>query len=220
MAIVYRHIRLDTNEVFYIGIGKNEKRAYQVHNRRNIYWRNIVKKTDYKVEITHKDICYEEACSIEQYLISFYGRSNLNQGSLCNLTDGGEGCLGLIVSEKTKEKFRGSNNHMFGKTHSEEVKKRMIKIITERMQDEKVRKKISDKAKGRKISDSHREKLLLNSPKRIELYRYINNKLFVYKSLREAERNLKIHKSIIKRDLSKLGFISKEEFNKIKEAGF
>ena len=25
MAIVYRHIRLDKNEVFYIGIGKTEK---------------------------------------------------------------------------------------------------------------------------------------------------------------------------------------------------
>ena len=52
-----------------------------------------------------------------------------------------------------------------------------------------------------------------------ELTKYItNNKLFIYKSLREAERNLKINKSIIKRDLSKLGFISKEEFNKIKKA--
>ena len=57
---------------------------------------------------------------------------------------------------------------MFGKTHSKEVKERMIKIITEKMQDEKVRKKISDKAKGRKVSDKHKEKLLLNSPRRIE----------------------------------------------------
>ena len=93
----------------------------------------------------------------------------------------------------------------------------MIKIITEKMQDEKVRKKISDKAKGRKVSDKHKEKLLLNSPRRIELYRYINNKLFIYRSLREAERHIKIHRTIIKRDLDKLGFISKEEY--IKKAG-
>lgn len=217
MAVVYKHIRLDTNEIFYVGIGKDEKRAYQIHNRRNSYWKNIVNKTDYKIEITHQDICYEEACAIEKYLIYFYGRANLNQGTLCNLTDGGEGCLGLVVSEKTREKFRGSNNYMFGKTHSKEVKERMIKIITEKMQDEKVRKKISDKAKGRKVSDKHKEKLLLNSPRRIELYRYINNKLFIYRSLREAERHIKIHRTIIKRDLDKLGFISKEEY--IKKAG-
>ena len=34
MAIVYRHIRLDKNEVFYIGIGKTEKRAYEKHHHR------------------------------------------------------------------------------------------------------------------------------------------------------------------------------------------
>ena len=31
--VVYRHIRNDTNEVFYIGIGKTEKRAYSIHSR-------------------------------------------------------------------------------------------------------------------------------------------------------------------------------------------
>jgi hypothetical protein len=28
IGYVYKHIRKDTNEVFYIGIGKTEKRAY------------------------------------------------------------------------------------------------------------------------------------------------------------------------------------------------
>lgn len=36
---VYRHIRPDTGEVFYIGIGGG-KRANSIFNR-NIYWKNI-----------------------------------------------------------------------------------------------------------------------------------------------------------------------------------
>ncbi len=37
MAIVYKHIRLDNDTVFYIGIGKNQKRPYS-KNYRNKYW--------------------------------------------------------------------------------------------------------------------------------------------------------------------------------------
>ena len=33
MAILYRHIRLDKNVPFYIGIGKDIKRAYSKSNR-------------------------------------------------------------------------------------------------------------------------------------------------------------------------------------------
>jgi hypothetical protein len=42
MAYVYRHIRLDKNEPFYIGIGKDDyssfKRAYHTGNKRNKIW--------------------------------------------------------------------------------------------------------------------------------------------------------------------------------------
>ena len=49
MSIVYRHRRLDTFEVFYIGIGKTEKRAYSKKNR-NKWWKNIILKTEYSVD--------------------------------------------------------------------------------------------------------------------------------------------------------------------------
>lgn len=32
-TIVYRHRRLDTNKIFYVGIGK-DKRPYDINNRR------------------------------------------------------------------------------------------------------------------------------------------------------------------------------------------
>ena len=59
--IVYRHIRLDNNKVFYVGIG-NEKRPYSKHGR-NKHWNNIVNKTDYFVEIIAKNISLEDACN-------------------------------------------------------------------------------------------------------------------------------------------------------------
>jgi hypothetical protein len=43
MAYLYRHIRLDKNVPFYVGIGKSDlnfNRAYSNKNR-NTYWKNI-----------------------------------------------------------------------------------------------------------------------------------------------------------------------------------
>lgn len=103
MAIVYQHRRNDTNEVFYVGIGASEKRAYKKRDRTN-HWNNVVNKVGYTVEITHRDIIWEEACAIERYLIAFYGRSYYGEGTLVNLTEGGEGVLGLKQNIETIKK--------------------------------------------------------------------------------------------------------------------
>lgn len=90
MPILYRHIRLDKNEPFYIGIGKTKHRAYITAKRNNI-WKNIVSKTDYEVEILFDDLTWEEACKKEKEFITLYGRKDLGKGCLANMTDGGEG---------------------------------------------------------------------------------------------------------------------------------
>lgn len=103
---IYRHIRLDTNKVFYIGIG-NSKRPY-VKNTRSDFWKNITNKTKYEVQILKSNLTKEEAIELEKILISYYGRINNKTGILCNLTDGGEGALGVVVSNKTKLKLSES----------------------------------------------------------------------------------------------------------------
>ena len=118
MSIVYRHRRLDTFEVFYIGIGKTEKRAYSKKNR-NKWWKNIILKTEYSVEIIIEDISWKEAQEVEVLLISEYGRRDLGLGNLVNLTNGGEGTQGIIVSDKTKQNMSTSAT---GRKHSEESK--------------------------------------------------------------------------------------------------
>ena len=92
MAYVYRHIRLDKNEPFYIGIGKDDtyKRAYQSSKtKRSDFWHNIASK-GYEVEILIDNLTWEQACEKEKEFISIYGRRDLGQGTLVNLTNGGE----------------------------------------------------------------------------------------------------------------------------------
>jgi len=165
MAIVYQHRRLDTNEVFYVGIGSNKKRAYSKYKRTKL-WHNVVSKAGYVVEITHDSVLWEEACSIEKYLISFYGRRDLELGSLVNMTDGGDGRLGSIASEETRLKMgrslKGKNTWT-----KEYIKKGVVNVKRELTPEYK--KKISDSLKGRpgtwigrKHSEETIQKMILN----------------------------------------------------------
>ena len=133
MAIVYTHKRLDTGEVFYVGIGKSEKRAHS-SKRRGKFWNDFTKNHSYTVEITHRDIIWEEACSIERYLISFYGRRDLGEGCLVNMTDGGDGCDRRIVKptdsfrEKCRANMKGKTwEERFGPERAAELKANMAK---------------------------------------------------------------------------------------------
>ena len=124
-SYIYRHIRKDTNKVFYIGKGsislssinsnsikKKYKRAFSKYNR-NDWWLSI-SKFGYIVEIISYDLTQEEANELESFLIQEYGRKDCNKGFLVNLTDGGEGTLGYKMSQSQKDKIgninRGDNN--------------------------------------------------------------------------------------------------------------
>ena len=77
MAYVYRHIRLDKNEVFYIGIGSDDKgyyyRANSKNNKsRNFHWSSIYNKTSILVEIMLDDLSWEEACDKEKEFIALF----------------------------------------------------------------------------------------------------------------------------------------------------
>jgi len=148
MAYVYRHIRLDKNQPFYIGIGSDDKGKYKrayVKSKRNKYWHNIVSNTAYRVEILMDDLTIDEAKKKEIEFIKLYGRINYyengikiinNENLLCNLTDGGDESSfmkGHKFSDDHKNKI---SNSLKGRTFSEEHK---LKLYTPR--------------KGRKISE-------------------------------------------------------------------
>lgn len=108
--LLYRHIRLDKNEVFYVGISDNENRPYSKFSR-NKYWKNIIKNTEYKVEIVLDGLSRKEVEEKEKEFISLYGRKDLKKGTLVNLTNGGTGGLGLMHTDETKSKMKGRQAH-------------------------------------------------------------------------------------------------------------
>jgi hypothetical protein len=149
MPYVYRHIRLDTNQVFYIGIGSAPyyKRAVSKRDR-NIYWKRIVNKTDYKIEILFDEISIEEARIKEIEFIALYGRHNLGLGTLCNLTDGGEGNFGVIISDETKQKMSksqmGNTKYLLRTTPQEEINKKISQANKGKVRTEEFKQKIKD----------------------------------------------------------------------------
>jgi hypothetical protein len=182
--------------VFYVGVGTSHKRPYQ-NSGRNRYWHNIVNAVGYSTEITHKNICKEEACAIEMYLISFYGRNDLGLGSLCNVTDGGELNTGRIKSKESIEKHRlkikgrkhtestklkmsnsrkGSSNSFFGKIHTDISKSKMSISAKKRPVNQKAIESMKLKNTGRKMSNESRIKLS-NSRKGIVFSEEHKNKL-------------------------------------------
>ena len=120
MAYVYQHIRKDTNQPFYIGIGSdlNFYRANKFSERNEI-WERIKNKTEILVEILHNNIEWEEACGIEIQLIKKYGRINNKTGILSNMTDGGEGTLNRVINNDTRYLLGNGNR---GKKRTEESK--------------------------------------------------------------------------------------------------
>lgn len=126
---IYRHIRPDTNEVFYIGKGNNldkrkskYRRAFETA-KRSIFWNKVYNKNNDKILV---DILFE--CETEQQanekeieFIILYGRRDLKKGTLVNLTDGGDGSLGYIISEENRQRKREIGSPMKGKKHTQKT---------------------------------------------------------------------------------------------------
>lgn len=142
MAYVYRHIRLDKNEPFYIGIGSDVDycRANE-RARRNKLWKRIAAKTRHEVEIILDGVSFDAAKEKEKEFIALYGRIDLGTGSLANMTDGGDGTKNKVVSDEYRRKL------------SIAAKKRII--------PPEQRKKIADSRRGKKFTAEQRERVRL-----------------------------------------------------------
>jgi hypothetical protein len=189
MAYIYRHIRLDQNQPFYIGIGSDTlyKRAHSSKDRNN-HWKNISKK-GYRVEIVLDNLTWKEALEKEREFISLYGRSDLKKGSLCNLTDGGEGFVGLIFSPEHKEKISKNNAKFWLGKKRPELSALTIKMNKERVVTKETKEKMSLAKKGEKApmynkfgKDHHTSKSII-----------CDTTGKIYESIREASKDLGIN---------------------------
>lgn len=152
MAYVYIHKRTDNNQIFYVGISSDTdyKRASDKKSR-NRYWGFIVKKIGFEFEIIEDNLSWEDACEREKYWIKFYGRKDLNEGDLVNMTDGGDGLNN--PSEEIKEKYKELySNKTFIERFGEEKAKEIGEKISKSNSGKK-RPKQSQIMKGRYVGE-------------------------------------------------------------------
>lgn len=113
---VYAHYRLDNNQPFYIGKGRGS-RAYKIHGRSE-YWKRVSNKYGHRVEILFDNLTEDEAFQVEKDSILELRYFGFN---LVNMTNGGEGSSGIVMSEETKLKM--SKAHTGRKRTKEEIEK-------------------------------------------------------------------------------------------------
>lgn len=127
----YAHKKLSNGDIFYIGKGTGYR--FKSLKSRSKFWFNVVEKHGFVPEILAYWDTDAEASAHEQFLIKCFKEKGI---TLCNLTDGGDGRRGVTNtpevraahSERMKnpelnpskrpevlEKFKGENNHMYGK---------------------------------------------------------------------------------------------------------
>ena len=134
---------------FYIGKGKG--RRYRVNNHlqkdnANNLLKNKIRKVgvaNIKIHFLHENITEKESFYWERYWIKYIGRRDLGKGTLCNLTDGGEGNSGMVgkvspmkgkfhtkeskqkISDAKKGKMVGENSPLYGKSPTKETRQKL-----------------------------------------------------------------------------------------------
>ena len=179
---VYIHRRKDNNEVFYVGISRQEK-YFRVNTKtgRNPIWNNIVNKYGFIGEVLYSNLSKEDACLIEKALIKSYGRINTNSGVLANLTAGGDGSVDCPKSFETKNKMRKAR---VGKPLSEDIKNKM-----------------SATRKGKKATNETKAKLSVIAKNRFSKKIINTENKTIYNSISECALNLNISRTYLNKIL-------------------
>ena len=170
---VYVYWRLDTNEPFYVGKGK-EERWKDLRRKYNNHFINIINKYPTIVVIEKDNLTEEEAFYWEEeiirQLVFEYGfsidirgcNSNDHYCHLVNKTWGGEGVSGYNPLEnKTKEEIkewkekiseanRGRNHPNYGKNHSYETRNKIRTSLIGKHHTKESKEKMSVARKGEK----------------------------------------------------------------------
>jgi hypothetical protein len=160
-----------THEPFYIGKGHGDRcythlkgpsgrdRNFHKHNK----IKKILKECDREpiIEKFIVNLTEQQAFNLEKTFIKLIGRNDISCGPLTNMTDGGEGPSGKVLTEETKQKLRelaleqnlsGENNPFYGKTHTVETKQKISDHFKNYKWSDETIEKRSKSLKGRKHS--------------------------------------------------------------------
>lgn len=122
---VYAYLREDGTP-YYIGKGK-DRRAWNASHGINLPPKE---HRGTRIAIINNNLSEIGALALERRYIRWYGRKDLGNGILRNLTDGGEGCSGRIMSH-TKESKRKISESKKGKVYDAETRAKVAKAQKE-----------------------------------------------------------------------------------------
>lgn len=155
-------------EPFYVGKGHNKRYLdhlkYSERKRKSYFRDKLLKilsefsKEDIEnyILILRNNLTEQEAFDLEKQLVEEIGRYNLGVGPLTNLTNGGEGTSGHIVSEERKKQIAKANA---SRKFSIETRTKISKALTGIVRSKETRKKMSNANMGKKLSEQTRQKL-------------------------------------------------------------
>lgn len=147
-------------EPIYLGKGKGNRDMYhhKYYCDNAILQRKLKKIRDLDLEPIIMRIIDQlpeaDALIKEVELIKTIGRLNLSKGTLCNLTDGGEGCAGLVQTLEHKKKNSIKNKGTYEERYGLETANRLKEIRSKQLKGNTYGKNISNVGRN-KIRQIH-----------------------------------------------------------------
>ena len=206
---LYWHIRLDKNQPFYIGIGTKQvkgqyksiyARAFATEKGRSNWWKAIVNKTDYKIEILLES---DDVEFIKSKEIEFIEK---HKETLCNITKGGDN----ISAKCKKEVYQYSLDGQFiKKFESSYEASREVNICTSSLNRFLIGKRKSNNLggfqwfydfKGNKINPINLGRI--TTKRKVKLYN--ENEEYIFNSREECSKFINRSPSRVT-DLIKIG---------------
>jgi hypothetical protein len=163
---IYLHRNPSNYEVFYVGQGKVDKNGKFTRSKskcsRSRWWNNYVNKHGNPiVEVIEENLSIDDVNLREKFYIKLYGRCDINEGSLVNMSDGGDGSgpRSLEYRIDCSNRMKGENHPMYGKKHTKEWIENNSKSHTGVKRSLESRKKQGDTNRGSKRTEETKKKM-------------------------------------------------------------
>ena len=137
-------------EPIYIGKGKGDRDLYHFKYfcSNEILRQKLKKITDLGLEPIilriEERLSEKDALITETTFIKSIGRLNLLEGTLCNMTNGGEGCAGLVQSDDHRAKNSISNKGSYEERYGVETATRLKAIRSQQLKGNSYGKNLTD----------------------------------------------------------------------------